>query len=43
MVEMAPSKVRGAVVSAKEAVIILGIVVGYFDADIMSSSTSPAS
>jgi sugar porter (SP) family MFS transporter len=40
MVEMAPSTVRGAVVSAKEAVIVLGIVVGYFAGDIMSSSTS---
>jgi sugar porter (SP) family MFS transporter len=43
MVEMAPSKVRGAVVSAKEAVIVLGIVVGYFAGDIMSSSMSSAS
>lgn len=30
MAEMAPSSIRGAVVSAKETVIVTGIVVGYF-------------
>ena len=43
MVEMAPSTVRGAIVSAKEAVIVLGILMGYFAGDIMSLSTSSVS
>jgi sugar porter (SP) family MFS transporter len=41
MVEMAPSQVRGAVVAAKESVIVLGIVVGYFAGDVIASSSSP--
>jgi len=38
MAEMTPAKVRGAVVSAKESVIVLGIVVGYAVGDVISES-----
>lgn len=37
MAEMAPSSIRGAIVSAKEAVIVLGIVFGYTVGDLVSS------
>ena len=39
MAEMAPSSVRGAIVSAKESLIVLGIVVGYAVGDYHSSSS----
>lgn len=36
MAEMSPSRVRGTVVSAKETVIVFGIVVGMLIGDLMS-------
>jgi len=37
MAEMAPSSIRGAIVAAKESVIVLGIVFGYTVGDLVSS------
>jgi len=38
MAEMAPTSIRGAIVSAKETVIVFGIVMGYAVGDILASS-----
>jgi sugar porter (SP) family MFS transporter len=43
MAEMAPSSIRGAVVSAKETVIVLGIVLGYLVGDMVGSRNNNGS
>jgi len=43
MAEMAPPTIRGAIVSAKETIIVLGIVFGYAVGDFVSSSSTTMS